>query len=550
MASTRQAAGRIEDERLLTGFGRYVADLKVPGVTHAMFVRSPYAHADVVAIDVEAARASPGVIAVLTAADLAADGIGSLPCGVDQKRADGTKAHQTLRPLLIGVGGRIRMVAEPVAVIIADSPRAAQDAAELVSVDYKELPVVTTTVAAQQPGASSVWAEAADNVSYLWSRGDKAKADTAFAGAAHVARLTSHITRVNANSLEPRGSLAMVDDQGRSVVHISHQGPWALRNGIAAMLKLPPDKVRVVTGDIGGSFGMKTGVSPEDVLIPWAARRIGRPVRWIAERVEGFMTDDHGRDIQVDAQLALDKDGGFLALKGNFDINIGAYLSGRSSGLLNNIGGVAGVYVIGAIAVDIQAVFTNTQPTAPYRGAGRPEATYAIERLIDIAAAEMGIDPFALRQRNLIPASAMPYNTGFQFTYDCGEFAENMKEAAKLSDLAGFAGRQAASKAKGKLRGVGFANPIEVAGGPFTKPGRDTASIKVASDGSVTVHVGVMSTGQGLETSMTRLVAERRGVPLSAIRYRQRRFQRHRRRRSRHRPERRQGHRHRQEPGR
>jgi aerobic carbon-monoxide dehydrogenase large subunit len=513
--------GRLEDVRLLTGFGRYVADLKLADVTHAVFVRSPHAHADVLAIDVEAARSAAGVVAVLTAADLAADGVGALPCGVDQKRADGTKAYQSLRPLLVGVGGRIRTVAEPVAMVIAGSARAAQDAAELVSVDYKEWPVVTTTVAAQQSGAARVWAEAGDNVAYLWSKGNKAKADAAFAGAAHVARLTSHITRVNANSLEPRGGLALVDDQGRTVVHISHQGPWALRNGIAAMLKLPPEKVRVVTGDIGGSFGMKTGVSPEDVLLPWAARRIGRPVRWIAERVEGFMTDDHGRDVQVDAEMALDKDGRILAIKANLDINIGAYLSGRSSGLLNNIGGISGVYRVGAIAVDIQAVYTNTQPTAPYRGAGRPEATYVVERLIDIAAADMGLDPFALRQKNLIPASAMPYNTGFQFTYDCGEFAENMTAAAELSDLAGFGARRIASKAQGKLRGVGFANPIEVAGGPFTKPGRDTASIKVGSDGNVTVNVGVMSTGQGLETSMTRLVAERLGVPMSAVRYRQ-----------------------------
>jgi aerobic carbon-monoxide dehydrogenase large subunit len=520
MASTNHANGRLEDERLLTGFGRYVADLKLPGVTHAVFVRSPHAHADVMAIDVEAARAAVGVIAVLTAADLQADGLSALPCGVDQKRADGTKAYQSQRPLMVGVGGRIRTVAEPVALIIADSARVAQDAAELVSVDYKELPVVTTTVAAQQPGATSVWAEAADNIAYLWSKGDKAKADAAFATAAHVARLNSHVSRVNANSLEPRGVLALVET-GRIVVHTSNQGPWALRTGLAAMLNIPADQVRIVAGDVGGSFGMKSGVYPEDVLIPWAARRLGRPVRWIAERVEGFMTDDHGRDVQVDAQMALDKDGRILALKGAFDINIGAYLSGRSNGLLNNIGGMSGVYTIGAVAVDIQAVYTNTQPTAPYRGAGRPEATYVVERLIDIAAAEMGLDAFAVRQKNLIPPSAMPYNTGFLFTYDCGEFAENMKAAADLSDLTGFGARQAASKAKGKLRGVGFANPIEVAGGPFTKPGRDTASIKVGNDGSVTVNVGVMSTGQGLETSMTRLVAERLGVPLAAVRYQQ-----------------------------
>jgi aerobic carbon-monoxide dehydrogenase large subunit len=244
--------GRLEDERLLTGFGRYVADLKLPDTTHAVFVRSPHAHADVVAIDVDAARSSPGVIAVLTAEDLKADGIGALPCGVDQKRADGTKAYQSLRPLLTGVGGRIRTVAEPVAIVIADSARAAQDAAELVSVDYKEHPVVTTTVAAQQPGASLVWADAGDNVAYLWSKGDKAKADAAFAGAAHVAHLKSHVTRVNANSLEPRGVLALVEN-GRIVVHTSNQGPWALRTGLASMLKIPADQVRIVAGDVGGS---------------------------------------------------------------------------------------------------------------------------------------------------------------------------------------------------------------------------------------------------------------------------------------------------------
>jgi aerobic carbon-monoxide dehydrogenase large subunit len=518
---TATTMGRLEDERLLTGFGRYVADLQLPGIVHAVLVRASYAHADVVSIDCDAARANPGVIAVFTADDLRQDGIGALPCGVDQKTADGQTAYQSQRPLLVGVGDRVRMVAEPLALVLGDTPQAAQAAAELVSVDYASHPVITTTEAARQPGANAVWAEAPGNVAFVWTKGDRGSANALVQGAAHVVRLTSQITRVNANSLEPRGVLALADAGGRITVHTSNQSPWGLRSALASMLKLAPEKIRVVAGDVGGSFGMKAGVYPEDVLVAWAARRTGRPVRWISERVEGFMSDDHGRDVHVDAEMALDKDGRILALTGSLDINIGAYLSGRSGGLLNNIGGISGVYTIGAVAVEIRAVYTNTQPTAPYRGAGRPEATYVVERLIDLAAADMGIDPFELRRRNLIPASAMPYNTGFLFTYDCGEFAENMTAAADLSDLAGLPARKAASAAKGKLRGVGFANPIEVAGGPFTKPGRDTASIRVATDGTITVNVGVMSTGQGLETAMTRLVAEKMGVPLSAVRYQQ-----------------------------
>lgn len=517
MADIASFTGRIEDERLATGRGRYVADLKVPGLAQAFILRSAYPHALIRGIDAEAARAAPGVLAVLTGADLAADGIPDLPCGVELARTGGVKAHQARRPVL--ARDRVRFVGECLVLLVAETIEQAEAAAELVAVDYEELPVVAEVDAALGAGAPTVWDEVADNVAFVWSKGDRAANAAQFAKAAHVAHLNSHISRVTAGSLEPRGALGLVDDEGRLVLHLSNQGPFNNRPVLANMFKLEPKQVRVVVGDVGGSFGMKSGVYPEDVLVLWAARRLGRPVRWIADRREGFLADDHGRDVHVDAALALDRDGRILALKCDFRINIGCYLSGRSLGLLNNIGGISGVYRIPTVLADARGVFTNTQTTAPYRGAGRPEATYTIERLLDLAAGAMGLDAFELRRKNLIPAIKEPYDTGFVFTYDCGEFEENMLGAARLADRAGFAARRAEASRRGKLRGLGIANPIEVAGGPFSKPGKDFSSIEVAGDGTVTLLAGVMSVGQGLETTLSQLVAQRLGVPVENVRY-------------------------------
>jgi carbon-monoxide dehydrogenase large subunit len=506
--------GRIEDYRLVTGRGLYVGDIAYERMAHAVVVRARVASARVTSIDTDAARASPGVLAIYTGKDLAADGLPDFPCGVELRRPDGQKAHQARRPVL--VRDRIRAVGEPVAFVVAETLDAAMTAAELVVVETEDVPAIATVAAARGAGAAAVWDEAPDNVAFVWKRGD---AGDAMARASHVVRLTSHVSRVAALSVEPRGALGRVDEASRLVLHASNQSPHILKNALANLLDVPADQVRVVAKDVGGSFGMKSGAYPEDVLVLYAARKLGRPVRWISERSESFLADDHGRDISVSAELGVDGDGRFQALKVDFTINVGSYLSGRSLFLLNNIGGIAGVYRIPRIEAGITGVFTNTMTNAPYRGAGRPEATYAIERLIDIAAHDLELDPFELRRRNLVRPSAMPYDTGFLFKYDCGEFEQNMLGAARLADRAGFAARKEESARRGMLRGLGMANPIEVAAGPFTKLRRDLAKLRVHPDGTATLYAGSMSTGQGIETTLTDLVARELGLARDAIRY-------------------------------
>lgn len=509
--------GRVEDDRLVTGGGRYVGDIALEGAAVGVVVRAPVAHAIITGIDASAALALPGVLAVYTAADIAADGIGDFPCGVKLPGGDGKPAFPARRPVL--AGARIRAVGEPVAFVVAETEEVAEAAAELVVIETDDLPAIVTHAAARANGAPQIWDEASGNVAFFWTKGKSDAVEAAIAGAAHVIRFSSNISRVNALSMEPRGALGFVDDAGRLVLHASNQSPHALKDGIAGMFKVAGDKVRVVAGDVGGSFGMKSGAYPEDVLVLFAARRLRRPVRWISERRESFLADDHGRDMGVEAVLALDADGRFLALKADYVVNVGSYLSGRSTFMVNNIGGVAGVYRIPAIAASITGVYTNTMTNAPYRGAGRPEATYTIERLVDLAARELGLDPFELRRRNLVPPSAMPYDTGFVFTYDCGEFEGNMLEAARTSDRAGFAERRKVSAARGLLRGMGLANPIEVAGGPYTQPAKDMTRIEVGRDGRVKITAGAMSTGQGLETMMIDLVAARLGIDRDQIDY-------------------------------
>ncbi len=511
------AVTRREDYRLLTGKGRYTADLTLAGLSHAVVLRSPHAHATIRAIDATAARAAPGILGVFTAADLAADGMPDLPAGVELARPDGAKVPQT-RPIL--ARERVRFVGEPVVLVVAESVAAATEAAERVAVEYEPLPAVATSREALAPGAAAVWEAAPDNIGFLWKRGDADAVEAALRSAAHVTRLDFAITRVAASSLEPRVCTGAVDPDGRLTLYLSHQSPYQLKTALAqTIFKIEAARLRVVAGDVGGSFGMKSGVHPEDVLVLWAARRLGRPVRWVSDRTEAFLSDDHARDIGVRAALALDKDGNFLALKVRHDINVGGYLSGRSLSTINNIGGIAGVYRTPAIAAEAYGVLTNTAPTAPYRGAGRPEATFTIERLIDVAAREIGMDPFELRRRNLVPQAAMPFRTALTFTYDCGDFAGNMDAAALLADREGFAARRAEAKARGKLRGIGICNPIEVAGGPFGKPGKDTSSLRVSADGTVTLLTGAMSTGQGIETAFAQLVAQRLGVPLDKVEF-------------------------------
>jgi len=406
--------------------------------------------------------------------------------------------------------------------VVADTRGAALEAAEAVVVAYQERAVVTDPIAATVPGAPAVWDDVPDNIGFLWKRGDAERTEQALRDAAHVTKLQFYVTRVTANPMEPRGAWAEVGADGRLVLHASIQSPYPLRNGLAQNnFKLEPKDIRVLPGDVGGSFGMKSGVQQEYALVCWAARKLGQPVRWISDRTEGLLTDEQAREMRITAELGLDSGGKITALRLRWDVNLGAYVSGRSGWPVGNIGGTAGVYDIPTIYAESCGIMTHTVPTAAYRGAGRPEATYTIERLIDVAARELGIDPYELRRRNLIPPEAMPYKTALTFTYDCGEFEGNMQTAATLSELDGFPARRDEAKARGKLRGIGLCNCIEVAGGPFLRPAKDLSTLRLAEDGTLILRTGSVSVGQGLETAFSQLVADRFGVPLEQVRYEQ-----------------------------
>jgi carbon-monoxide dehydrogenase large subunit len=515
---TMDVVKRREDQRLVTGMGRYVGDLRPSGILHAVMVRSPHAHARILAIDTAAARQADGVVAVVTGGDLAPDGLATMPGGSRFSRPDGSSSPKTDRPVL--ATERVRFVGEPVAAIIAESRAAALAAAELVTVDYKEEPVVVRPAEALAPGAPAVWDITSDNVAFLWQGGDHGATDAALASAHHVTRLDASISRVSANSLEPRAFLAEPQVDGRLVLHASHQNPFQLRDRLLD-LGFERDGLQVLIGDVGGSFGMKAGVQQEVVVSLWAARHLARPVVWESDRTEAFLSDEHGRELDFTAEIGFDKAQRIVALKVRMNVNIGAYLSDRSGSAVTNIGGIAGVYDIPHISADIYGVLTNTVPTAAYRGAGRPEATYVIERVLDVAARELGVSPFELRRRNLIPSSAMPYKTALVFTYDCGEFAENMAVAANMAGWETFEARRKASAAAGKLRGIGVANCIEVAGGPFTRPGRDFARLVLTPEGRLVVDSGSVSVGQGYETMFPQMIADRFGIAADQVDYHQ-----------------------------
>ena len=512
-----QSVRRVEDARLLHGLGRYSDDMDVPRQAYAVLVRSPHAHARIVRIDTRGALKSPGVLAVLTGADVAADGLGNLPTDRTRKRRDGTPAFATPRPLL--ARERVRHVGDPVALVVADAHQHAADAAERVAVEYEPLPALAATADARKPGVPVVWDEVPDNVAFVWSAGPKDAVTHAFESAPHVTRLPFVVSRVAVAPMEPRAAVGEYDRRTeRYTLHTGIQGPHGTRTLLAATLGVEQNRVRVVSADVGGSFGMRSGLYPEMVLVLWAAKRLGRPVKWTSSRREGMVTDEAGRDNVSAVELALDRDGTFLALRIAVTLNVGAYLTPRSAGPgTNNVGGVAGMYTTPAIHHETTGVYTHTTPTGPYRGAGRPEATYAIERVIDVAARELGIDPIELRRRNLIPPSAMPFKTGLVFTYDCGDFARGMEMALSLADHAGFAKRRAQARERGKLRGLGVANAIEVAGGPYTAVNPDIAQIRVNPDGSVTLFAGSTTMGQGNDTAFTQIIADRLGVPPARV---------------------------------
>ena len=509
---------RREDPRLLTGGGNYAADAHRENMLHAIFVRSPYAHAKIIGINVSEARGMAGIVAVYTDDDLT--NVNPIPGGIGFPRPDGGKAAMTNRPLL--VRDRVRFVGEPVAMVLAETRAAGLEAAEAVVVDYAELPIVTDVMDAMAQGAPPVWDEYPDKIGYLWKRGDVEMTEANLKASAHVTKLDFTVSRVTANTMETRGAWAEIGPDGRMVVHASNQSPFNLRNGMAnGNFNIPPTDIRILPGDVGGSFGMKSGVHVEVVLVAWAARALNQPVRWISERTEGFLTDEQAREMRIIGELGLDADNKITALKLRWNANLGAYCSGRSGWPVGNVGGVAGTYLIPAISAEVCGVMTHTVPTAAYRGAGRPEATYAIERLIDVAARERGISPYELRRINLIPPEAMPYKTALTFLYDCGEFEGNMIKAAELAELDTFETRRDTAKANGKLRGIGLTNCIEVAGGPFLRPAKDLSTLRFAEDGQLILRTGSMSVGQGLETTMTQIVAGRFGIPIENIRYEQ-----------------------------
>ena len=519
-AGIGQSVPRSEDRRLTTGQGRYVDDIAAPGEVWMAVVRSPYAAARIVAIDPAPALALPGVLAVLTGADLEADGIGTLQTMVPRQKRDGSPMERPpYRALALD---QARFAGDGVAVVVAETRNLAREAAELVDVTYDELPAVCTADEAVRPGAPVVWPGLVDdNVSFVHTAGDAARVEAAFAAADHVTTLDYRITRVSANPMEPRNALGVYDPvEDRYTLTAGVQIPHKIRSELAeTVFGVDPLRLRVIAPDVGGAFGMKGSPFPEHVLVLWAARRLGRPVRWTATRSESFLSDYHARDNHSTVSLALDRAGRFLGLKVRTRANLGAYLAFNTPhSPTNNLGGLSGVYTTPAIHAEVLGVYTHTQPTAPYRGAGRPEATYAIERVIDLAAAEMGIDRIELRRRNIIPASAMPYNTGFLFTYDTGAFESNMDMALQAADYAGFEARREASAARGMLRGIAVVNAIEIAGGPFRATNEEGAEIRFDTGGGVTLFMGTQNQGQGHETAFRQMAVSFLGLRPEAVR--------------------------------
>ena len=512
-----QGIKRVEDVRLLRGGGRYLDDVNVPGQTYAVVVRSPHAHARLLAIDVSAAQRAPGVVAVFTGADLAKDGLGTMVMTLKRKRPDGSPMFA--RPHRGLTQDRVRYVGDPIALVVAETRAQAEDAVDLVQVDYEPLPSVTATAEAPQPGSAAVWDECPDNVSNVFESGDKAATDAAFARAHRVVRRRYVITRVHAQYMEPRGSLGVYDaSEDRYTLYADVQYPHRVRNALASnIFNIAEHRIRVVAGDVGGGFGTKGWQYPEHRLVLWAARKLRRPVKWTCERREAILADEHARDNVSDAELALDAEGRFLALRVRTLANVGAYVSSDRNLLatFSNVVTLVGVYAFPTAYVHVTSVLTNTNSTAPYRGAGRPEATYVLERLIDDTARELGIDPVELRRKNLIPASAMPYKNPLGATYDCGDFPTSMEKALKLGDVASFAVRREEARRRGKLRGLGLVNAIEQATG--AQP--EFAEIRFAPSGSATVLMGSKNQGQGHETTFKQILNERLGLDPADVLY-------------------------------
>src|SRR5688500_2931856 len=515
---------RKEDYRFLTGTGQYTDDFALPNQSYAVFVRSPHAHAVLKKIDAEKAKKAPGVLAVYTGEDLAGAKVGGLPCGWLITDVSGKPMKEPPYPPL--AQGKVRHVGERVAVVIAETLEQARDAAEKVAVDYEELPAVVDPKKASS--SKPIHEIAPDNTCYVWSLGDQAKVNEAFQRAAHVTRLEFVNNRLVPNAIEPRAANATYSraDDGYTL-YVASQNPHVERLLMTAfVLGLPESKVRVVAPDVGGGFGSKIYLYGEDVVVTWAAKQLNRPVKWTSDRSEAFVSDAHGRDHVTTAELALDKDGKFLAMRVKTTANVGAYLSTFASCIPTILYAtlLAGQYTTPLIHCEVTAVFTNTTPVDAYRGAGRPEATYVVERLVETAARELKIDPAELRRRNFI--RNFPYQTPVALQYDTGDYDATLDAALKLGDVSGFASRKAASQQKGKLRGIGYAAYIEacgiapsaVAGSLGARAGLfEAGEVRVHPTGSVTVFTGSHSHGQGHETTFAQVVADRLGMAIENV---------------------------------
>ena len=528
MATVGTPVRRREDFRFLTGQGTYTDDIDRPQQLHAYILRSPHANARIAGIDTAAVARAPGVVAVYTGQDMAADGVGGLPCGWQIHSKDGSPMAEPPHPPL--VTDRVRHVGDQVAVVIAETLEEAREAADLVNIDYVEERAVVDPAEALKPGAPLVFAEVPGNLCYDWSLGDLGAADAAFAKAARVVRLDLVNNRLVPNAMEPRAAIGEYDRAtGDYTLYTTSQNPHVIRLLMGAfVLHLPEAKLRVVAPDVGGGFGSKIYHYAEEAIVTWAAGKLRRPVKWTAERSESFMSDAHGRDHVTHVELALDGEAKFLALKVSTIANMGAYLSTFAPCIPTYLYGtlLAGTYTTPAIYVETKAVFTNTVPVDAYRGAGRPEATYLLERIVDVAADELGIDPAELRRRNFIPKDAYPYQTPVALQYDSGDYATTLEMALKAADYSGFEARRAEALGRGKLRGLGIATYIEACGiAPSAVVGSlgaraglfESAAVRVHPTGSVSVLTGSHTHGQGHETTFAQLVADRLGIPIESV---------------------------------
>ena len=521
-----EAVKRREDYRFLTGAGQYTDDVQLPGQTYAVFVRSPHAHAKIRRIDTTKARKAPGVVGIFTGEDVAGAKIGGLPCGWLITDVNGQPMKEPPHPVL--AQGKVRYVGDHVAVVIAETLLQARDAAELVEVDYDVLPAVVDVAAARKPGAPAIHDIAPDNTCYVWALGDKGAVDKAFASAHHVTKLEFVNNRLIPNAMEPRSALASYSRaEDGYTLYVASQNPHVERLLMTAfVLGLPEHKVRVIAPDVGGGFGSKIYLYAEDVVVTWASKQVNRPVKWTAERSESFTSDAHGRDHVTVAELALDKDGKFLAMRVRTTAAMGAYLSTFASCIPTILYAtlLAGQYTTPLIYCEVTAVFTNTAPVDAYRGAGRPEATYVVERLVETAARDMKLEPAEIRRRNFI--TQFPYQTPVALLYDTGNYRKTLDSALKLADVAGFPARKAEAGKRGKLRGLGFSCYIEacgiapsaVAGSLGARAGLfEAGEVRVHPTGKVTVFTGSHSHGQGHETTFAQVVATRLGIPIDDV---------------------------------